>query len=119
MEPTGPTNPQLKKLIVELRQLSKKQKVKLWGVVAENLSRSTRQRREVSVGDIDKHSKANETVIVPGKVLSEGNLTHKATVAAWSFSQQAKEKVNASGKAVSISELAKANPKAQKVRILG
>lgn len=119
MKRTGPTNTQTRKLIAELRKLAAKQKVKLWKVVAGELSRPTRNRREVSVGNIDRHSKANETVIIPGKVLANGELTHKATVAAFSFSKQAKEKINASGKAISIQELMNTNPKASKVRILG
>lgn len=119
MKRTGPTNLQTRKLIVELRKLSTKQKVKFWKVISEELSRPTRIRREVSVGNIDKYSKVNETVIVPGKVLSNGELTHKVTVAAFNFSKQAKEKINASGKAISIEELMKINPKGSKVRILG
>ncbi|MFH0752654.1 MAG: 50S ribosomal protein L18e [archaeon] len=119
MKRTGPTNIQLKKLIVDLRKLSAVQKVKLWKVISEELNRPTRIRREVSIGNIDKYSKTNETVIVPGKVLSNGELSHKVTVAALNFSKQAKEKINASGKTMSIQELMKANPKAQKVRILG
>ena len=119
MKRTGPTNLQLKKLIVDLRKLSTTQKVKLWKVISEELNRPTRIRRKISVGNIDKYSKANETVIVPGKVLSDGELSHKVIVAALNFSKQAREKINANGKAISIQELMKTNPKAQKVRILG
>lgn len=119
MKRTGPTNIQLRKLITELRKLSVKQKVKLWKVVAEELETSTRRRREVSVESISKHAKANETVIVPGKVLSDGDMRQKVTVAAFKFSKTAAEKINANGKAISIEELMKTNPKAQKVRILG
>ncbi len=110
---------QLRKLIIELRKHSIKQKVNLWKAISEELNRPTRTRREVSVGNISKHSKANETVIVPGKVLSNGDLTHKVTVAALSFSKQAREKINANGKAISIQELMKENQKAKGVRILG
>lgn len=116
---TGPTNIQLRKLISELRKLSGKENVKLWKAVATDLSRPTRNRREISVGKISKCSRANETVVVPGKVLSGGEITHKVTVAALNFSKQAREKINASGKATSIQELMKSNPKAQKARILG
>ncbi len=119
MKRTGPTNVQTKNLIVELRKTSVKQKVKLWKVIAEEIGRPTRSRREVSLGSIGRNSKANETVIVPGKVLSNGDLPHKVTVAALNFSKQAKEKINASGKAISIQELIKENPKAKGVRILG
>lgn len=119
MARTGPTNFKLRKLIMDLRKLSVKEKTQLWKTVSEELSRPTRNRREVSVGKISRHSKPNETVIVPGKVLSSGEMEHKATVAAMNFSEQAREKINSNGKAISIEELMKQNPKAQKVRILG
>ncbi len=119
MKPTGPTSIQLRKLISELRRLSLKQKAPFWKVVAKEIERPTRKRREVKIGRIERHTKENETIIVPGKVLSDGELTHKVTVAALKFSEEAKNKINASGKAITIQELAKTNPKAQKVRIIG
>jgi large subunit ribosomal protein L18e len=56
---------------------------------------------------------------VPGKVLGEGDLTKKVTVVAFSFSDEARTKIAKSGKAMTITELLKSNPKAQKVKILG
>jgi len=47
-------------------------------------------------------------VIVPGKVLGDGEMDHKITIAALSFSQQAREKLKEC-KIVSIEELAKSN----------
>ncbi len=119
MKRTGPTNQHSKTLIVALKKLSASQKVNLWKAIALELQASTRNRREVSVADIAKHAKAGETVIVPGKVLSDGDIKIKVTVAAFKFSQSAANKINATGKAISIEELMKINPKAQKVRILG
>lgn len=68
---------------------------------------------------VQKVAKDNETLLVPGKVLSSGELTKKVTLAAWQFSEQAKEKINKVGKAVSIQDLMKSNPKGKSVRILG
>lgn len=116
---TGPENPQLKKLIAELKELGRKQNALIWRLVADELSRPTRKRREVNVGSIDLVSEENDTVLVPGKVLSAGELTKKVTVAAWKFSGKAKEKISKKGKALTIHELMKANPKGSKVRILG
>ena len=74
---------------------------------------------EDNIYKINKTTRDGETAIVPGKVLSEGELTKKITVAAWQFSEKAKEKINKVGKAVSIKELIKKNPKGSKVRIIG
>lgn len=114
---TGPTNLELVKLIDELREKAAKEKVKIWKKVADDLSYSTRRRREVNLDKINMHAKDKETVVVPGKVLGNGHLSKHVTVAAWQFSQAAREKLGE--KAISIHELIKSNHKGKGVRILG
>lgn len=109
----------LKSLIIELRKLGVKEKSNLWKRLASDLSRSTRQRREVNVEKINQYAREGETVVVPGKVLAEGEAGKKLTVAAWAFSEAAKAKISKKGKAMTIAQLMKENPKGKKVRILG
>lgn len=117
---TGPTNPQLKKLIAELKDLASKENVKLWARIAKDLEKPARQRREANLSKIDKYTRVGEVALVPGKVLSMGQLSKKLTVAGFKFSGEAKEKINkAGGKAIMVSELMKENPKGKKVRIIG
>jgi len=116
---TGPTNPELRNLIVDLKKLSIEQNKKIWKRIASDLEKPTNQRRTVNLVKIDRYTKENETVIVPGKVLAGGDLTKKATVAAYQFSESALEKINKVGKALTIKELIQINPKGNKVRILG
>ncbi len=116
---TGPTNQGLKNLLIELRKQSNKEKVMIWKKVAEYLIKSTRQRKEVNIFKIEKYAKSGETLLVPGKVLAKGDLTKKLTVSAFRFSEGAKEKINKTGKAITIKELMKTNPKGSKVRIFG
>jgi len=116
---TGPTNEHLRNLIQDLKALSLKQDVNIWRRIASDLDKSTRRRREVNVFKINMFAKDNETIVVPGKVLADGNLDKKVKVAAFRFSEQAKEKINKTGKAISIQELMKENPKGNKVRIFG
>ena len=107
-------------LLQELRKTSIKEDVRLWKRIASDLEKPTRQRRVVNLFVLDRHAKDGETVVVPGKVLAEGELTKKITVAAHLFSGEAKRKITAAGgKVITIDELMKDNPKAQKVRILG
>ncbi|MBU1111823.1 MAG: 50S ribosomal protein L18e [archaeon] len=113
---TGPTNLQLKTLIVEL---ATKQDSKLWKRVAKDLSKPSRQRRIVNLYKINKFAKDGETILVPGKVLSIGELDKKVNVAAYQFSGSAKEKIAKNGSAMSINELLTKNPDGKKVRILG
>lgn len=113
---TKATNPILNKLIQDLKTLSNKNKAPIWKRVASDLSKPTRQRRSINIARINKYSKANDTILVPGKVLSSGEMDHKVTVAAFDFSEEAKKKI---GNAISIQELMKKNPKGSKIKIIG
>jgi large subunit ribosomal protein L18e len=116
---TGPTNPMLKKLIEELKKKSLEENVKIWKRVAELLERPTRKRVEINLKHIEREARDGETIIVPGVVLSEGELTKKVTIAAWRFSAKTKEKIEKVGaRAISIEELIKENPKGSNVRIM-
>ena len=66
-----------------------------------------------------KYTKEGDIVLVPGKVLSMGELNKNVTVAGWRFSKSAEEKINRKGKAITIQELMKQNPEGKKVRIIG
>ena len=93
-------------LIDLLRKSSIDNKIAIWNRIAEDLEKPTRKRRMINLYKIDKYTKNNESIIIPGKVLGTGNLSHKVTVAAWSFSEGAKEKIiKANGNAVSIMEM--------------
>ncbi|MFH0798021.1 MAG: 50S ribosomal protein L18e [Candidatus Woesearchaeota archaeon] len=116
---TGPTNVNLKSLISELNKLGVKEKSNLWKRLASDLSKPTRQKREVNVEKINQYAREGETVVVPGKVLAEGDVDKKLTVAAWTFSESAKAKISKKGKTMTIAQLMKENPKGKKVRILG
>jgi large subunit ribosomal protein L18e len=106
-------------LIQTLKRTSIEQQAAVWKRVAEDLERSSRQRRVVNVFKIDLHCQDGDVVVVPGKVLGNGDLTKKVTVAAFAFSTEAKNKISKAGKALTIQELMKTNPKGQRVKILG
>ncbi len=116
---TGPTNPITRKLIADLRSLSTKDQAKIWDRIADELSKPERKRKNVNIYKINKYAGDGETVLIPGKVLSDGNLTKKVIVAAFQFSGKAKEKISRTGNAVYIRDLMKSNPKGKNVRILG
>ena len=112
------TNLTLKSLIIDLKKLSTKEKVNIWKRVSSELNGSTRNRAEVTLDKIESNIKTGETALVLGKVLSQGELKKKVTVAALRFSESAKDKINKVGKAITIQQLVKDNPKGKKVRIL-
>jgi large subunit ribosomal protein L18e len=110
-------NQHAKQLIQDLRKQSS---VKLWKRIADDLEKPTRRRRVVNISRINRHTKENETIIVPGKVLGSGEVHHSVTVAAFSFSTTAKNRIQeAKGKCLTINELLKTNPTGKNVRIIG
>ena len=116
---TGPTNPLLKKLIEDLRKKSFETNSKFLKDISDKLNKPRRQRIEVNLSHIERCAKKGETIIVPGVVMGFGELSKPLTVSAWKFTKPAKEKIEKSrGKAVSIEELVKNNPKGTKIRII-
>ena len=115
---TGPTNYQVQLLLEQLK--SNALKSRFWKRVVKDLNKPSRQRRIVNLYKIEQYAQDGETILVPGKVLSVGEINKKVEVAALNFSEEAKEKILAAkGKTLSISELLTKNPEGKKVRILG
>jgi len=99
-------------LIQTIRECKKKDK---WKRVAEILSGPRRNRGHVN---LEKISKEKEDLVIPGKVLSQGEITKKKIVAL-NFSKNAREKITkAGGKALSILEEIKVNPEMRALKIL-
>ena len=113
---TGTTNPNVGNLIQEIKESSAKEKSGFWRRIAKELERPGRNRREVNIHRINNNTKDGETIIVPGKVLGNGELDHEVTVAALQFSETAGEKIK---NKITIKELLKSNPKGKDVRIIG
>ncbi len=117
---TGPSNEQLKQLIADLKKKAYSDNIMLWKRIASDLEKPTRNRRVVNLSRINRHTKAGEFVIVPGKVLSSGSLDKSITIAAWQFSKDAAEKITKSNSTVmSIDEMMQKIPDGKNVRIIG
>lgn len=117
---TGPQNNELQHLVTELKTVASEQNIALWKRVANDLSRPTRSRRVVNLHTISRNTKKDDIIVVPGKVLSDGEIAHGVSVAAFKFSKLAVDKiVNAGGKVMTISELVKTNKEGKNVKIIG
>ncbi len=116
---TGPTNLHLKRLIRKLKKQSKNTGKGLWKRAAELLCKPRRQKIAVNLNKIDRYSEPGGTVLVPGKVLGHGKLTHEVKVAAYVFSSAALKKIReAKGEALTMEELIERNPEGKRVKIL-
>ncbi len=120
MKKAKATNPELIKLIRFLKRQSRENNVKIWKDVAERLAKPRRKRITVNVSRLNRYTEKKETIVVPGKVVGTGKIDHPITVAAFLFSEKAKEKIKAArGKTLSLLQLVKRNPKGSNVKIIG
>lgn len=103
--------------LVETVILAKKDEK--WMPVANILSGSRRNRPQINLSKINELSNEGEVVVVPGKVLSEGVITKKIKIVAFSFSKTALDKLkeNKIESNTIVNEIKK-NPKGDNIKIL-
>ena len=90
-----------------------------WFRIAEIISGPRRKRMNLNLDEIDNIAKEGETVVVPGKVLQQGELNKKIKIIALNFSENAKEKLSRSKKDfATIEEEIKKNPDGKGIRII-
>ncbi|MBS3084214.1 50S ribosomal protein L18e [Candidatus Pacearchaeota archaeon] len=90
-----------------------------WQKVAQIISGPRRKYSAVNIDRIEKESSNGDVLIVPGKVLGEGNLTKKLKVCALYFSTSAANKIKHNrGEIVKIIDEIKKNPNAEGVKLL-
>ena len=110
-------NPVLKKAMEELLKAGMEKPA--WKAVAKGLNKPRRQRYEVPLSRIEKFAAEKDTIVVPGVVLGEGQISKHVTVAAVRFSAEARRKIErAGGKCMLIEELLRKEPDS-KIRIMG
>jgi large subunit ribosomal protein L18e len=106
-------NPELVETIIAAKKKDS------WLEVARVLSTSRRKRINLNLSEINKNSSDGEIIVVPGKVLSLGELEKKVKVVALNFSDRAKEKIlSAKGQVSTIIKEIKENPSAKGVKVL-
>ncbi|MFA5992324.1 MAG: 50S ribosomal protein L18e [Candidatus Pacearchaeota archaeon] len=107
------TNPDLVKTIISAKKNEK------WLEVSNLISTPRKKQVALNLDEINNAVKDNETVIVPGKVLSMGEIDKKIKIVALSFSEVAKQKLKKMKVEISfIDEEIKKNPEAKNIHIL-
>ena len=106
-------NPEL----VETIKIAKKHEK--WLKVASILSGPRRIKIAINLDKINKESEAGDIIVVPGKVLSMGNVDKKIKVVALGFSGKTKEKLKKAGcQTLTILGEIKENPKGEGIKVL-
>ena len=94
-------------------------KHKSWLGVAGILAGPRKNRININLEEIDKKAKEGEILVVPGKVLSQGEVSKKGKIVSLNFSDKAKEKLLKAGVELSnILEEIKKNPQAKNIKVL-
>lgn len=102
-----------------LRRTSNKYDVAIWKAVKGWLLTPRRRRVTVNISKLNRYTSEGEVVIVPGKVVGSGNMSHKITVGAYSYSLTAKKKLLEAGcEVLLIEELVSRYPDGKGVKII-
>jgi len=106
-------NPELVRTIIAAK------KKKKWKEIAGILSGPRSKRNNINLREINEKVRAGEKIVIPGKILSQGELDKKIKVIALSFSAKAKEKIlKSKSEILNIFEEIEKNPKAEGLKIL-
>ncbi len=109
------TDPRKRRLIRALD----KTKRRFWRNVSEFLQKSRSNQIVVNLSKINVFAEEKVTILVPGKILSSGELTHPVIIAAFACSKKARKKiVKAGAEFVLIEDLLKKNPTGSKVKLI-
>jgi len=115
LQTTGPSNSNTLKLIRSLW----KTKTGIWRRVSEILMKPSRNRPEINLYRLNKITKENDVVVIPGKLLGTGIVDHPITIGSLMVSELALKKLTeANCTYMSIDQLMKKYKKGSNVRIL-
>lgn len=91
-------------LVASLEKSAKKTGKALWADLAERVQGVRRNKVAVNLDKISEIASKNKgkMLIVPGKILAQGELNEKVTIVAISASEAAKAKIKAKGEYISL-----------------
>jgi len=113
------SNPLYRQKTVMLERAGKEQKAPIWKAAAELLARPGGTRVEVNLGRVSRMVEDGQAVFIPGKVLGTGVVDKKLVVGAFSFSANARSKLEAAGgSALSVEKFLSKYPKGRGVRLV-
>ncbi|MFX1562382.1 MAG: 50S ribosomal protein L18e [Promethearchaeota archaeon] len=113
------TDENRQRLLIALKRQSRNPGGRIWRILYERFQAPRRSRVSVNVAELQRHFTKGHVMVVPGKVLGDGNITDKLEVAALIFSGKARAKIEAAGgKCLSIEELMNVNPSGKNIMLI-
>lgn len=105
--------------LVSLIHRLRREKKPFWKRVADILARPRSRMIAINISRLNKLASDGSIVVVPGKVLGDGQINKKMTVAAFKFSESAERLITKSGgKTLSILDLVDSKKQPRDVLLL-
>ena len=110
----------LTQLVKELKDASRKNEAPIWSKIAKNALKSNSNKKSINLEKIDSLTNDGNAVIISGKILGTGKLSHKVLVSSFSISNTAAKKIKESGgQVLKFSDMIKKFPTGNGVKIIG
>ena len=110
----------LVQLVKELKTASKKNEAPIWSKIAKNALKSNSNKKTINLKKIDRLTDDGNAVVISGKILRTGNLSHKVLVSSFSISNSAAKKIKESGgEVLQFSDMIDRFPTGKGVKIIG
>ena len=111
---------QVIKMIKDLKNASKNNDAPIWSRIAKNALKSNSNKKTINIKKIDTLTDSGNAVVVSGKVLGTGKLSHKISVSSLSISNSAAKKIiESGGEVLEFSEMIEKFPTGKGVKIIG
>ncbi len=103
-----------------LKKASRENDAPIWAKVADFVQKSRSNQKTVNLNKIDETTEDGNAIVITGKVLGTGNLSHKVSVSSFSISNSAAKKIKESGgEVLKFSEMIEKFPTGKGVKIIG
>lgn len=94
-------------------------KTSAWVKYVKLLSQPTKKHSSINLKKIDKQTSMGDTVLIPGRVLSSGEITKKIRICSFGISKEALENLSKTkSEWATILDEIKKNPKAEGIKII-
>ena len=103
-----------------LKKASKENDAPIWSKIADYVQKSRSNQKIVNLTKINETTEDGNAIIITGKILGTGNISHKVLVSSFSISNSAAKKIKESGgEVLKFSEMIKKFPTGKGVKIIG
>ena len=103
-----------------LKKASKENDAPIWAKVADFVQKSRYNQKIVNLTSINQITEEGNAVVLTGKILGTGNISHKVSVSSFSISNAAAKKIiESGGEVLKFSEMIEKFPTGKGVKIIG